>query len=830
MKLTRKLTRRFRLTAATLACAAVVTAALAATTTVNVSNGTVEAGAQPTTLNFPLSRSGDIGYEAVMMFQSSNGTAIAGTDYTAASGRLVLPAGITSASIPVTVAASALQGAAAKTFTLQLTPSAGLGDAATFNPLAAVPMGVLPNELVATDLDGDGDNDLVTAINGSGGQVTPSGQLAVSVNRSAQNATAPDFDPGFGLVFGQSSIRDIQAADLNADGKPDLIALGPNSNGAVGIFINTSTTANQPSFAGLAAITLNTNSSAMAVADFDGDGKRDLAITRSAVNKLSIFVNATADNSTSAVFSTTPDLDIGPSPQHVVTADFNGDGKPDLLTANVSTGNQMLTLLTNTTTAPGAPTFTITHRVTPANTNNRLVVSDFNLDDKPDFAVRADSASALYVYLNTTQGNTTSFADVVTLSAPGNDGVAAGDYNRDGRPDLAIARRIPDTNTGVLRFLRNRTPAGSNTAVFDAFDDANSVMIGTNPRLPVAADFNRDGVLDLAALNGQREDFSHSATLSVVINSSPDGLPTVTPASVTGTITYPAAPIPDTTPDAFSFTAQDNVARNTITASNSITVAGINAPAAISVTGGAYSIGCNPDGFANPPATISNGQSVCVRHASSAQFSTPTTTTLSIGGVSANFVSTTHAADTSADIPGSVNPGGLGGTIPDPESRTLSLALNSGTLVSPRRVPTPVATMPAGMSFPYGFIAFDITTTMNGSVIVTLTAPVGGPDPIGYVKCNAGVCSAYPGAVVVGRTVQITLTDGSVATGDSDATANGIIRDPGAIAVAPTAASGGGGGSMPALGLLGLLGVFWVRRSAQSKSPRASRDPLFQRG
>ena len=101
----------------------------------------------------------------------------------------------------------------------------------------------------------------------------------------------------------------------------------------------------------------------------------------------------------------------------------------------------------------------------------------------------------------------------------------------------------------------------------------------------------------------------------------------------------------DTTPNAFAFIDHSGAALATVRTSNAITVAGINSPAAISVTGGTYSIGCTTT-FTSVASTIANGQTVCVRHTSSASFGTATNTVLTIGGVSDTFTSTTVAADT----------------------------------------------------------------------------------------------------------------------------------------------------------------------------------------
>lgn len=105
----------------------------------------------------------------------------------------------------------------------------------------------------------------------------------------------------------------------------------------------------------------------------------------------------------------------------------------------------------------------------------------------------------------------------------------------------------------------------------------------------------------------------------------------------------------DTTPDAFTFTDQTNVALSTTITSNTITVSGINAAASISITGGNYSI--NGGAYTSSSGTVTNGQTVTVQHTSSASYSTATNTTLTIGGVSDTFTSTTLAlvSDTTPD-------------------------------------------------------------------------------------------------------------------------------------------------------------------------------------
>ena len=99
----------------------------------------------------------------------------------------------------------------------------------------------------------------------------------------------------------------------------------------------------------------------------------------------------------------------------------------------------------------------------------------------------------------------------------------------------------------------------------------------------------------------------------------------------------------DTTPDAFAFTSQSNVARGSTVTSNAVTLSGLAEPSLVSVSNGSYSIGCGAT-FTSDPGVIMNGQSVCVRHVASGGYGLSVTTTLTVGGVSGTFTSTTAGA------------------------------------------------------------------------------------------------------------------------------------------------------------------------------------------
>lgn len=117
--------------------------------------------------------------------------------------------------------------------------------------------------------------------------------------------------------------------------------------------------------------------------------------------------------------------------------------------------------------------------------------------------------------------------------------------------------------------------------------------------------------------------------------------------SVSTTITVDAR---DATPDAFGFMSRNDVARNAVIASEVVLLSGMTSPAAISVTGGEYSIGCADGGYTAAAGNIDPGETVCVRHTSSSAFGTDTVTTLTIGGVSGTFTSTTLMRDITPEV------------------------------------------------------------------------------------------------------------------------------------------------------------------------------------
>jgi hypothetical protein len=104
----------------------------------------------------------------------------------------------------------------------------------------------------------------------------------------------------------------------------------------------------------------------------------------------------------------------------------------------------------------------------------------------------------------------------------------------------------------------------------------------------------------------------------------------------------------DTTPNGFSFVAQNDVALGESVESASVTISGIDAAAAISVTGGEYAIGTGA--YTSAAGTITSGQAVKLRVTASGQFSAAVVASLTVGGVSGSFSATTLSLDDDPEV------------------------------------------------------------------------------------------------------------------------------------------------------------------------------------
>jgi hypothetical protein len=253
---------------------------------------------------------------------------------------------------------------------------------------------------------------------------------------------------------------------------------------------------NAVSFASATNFALGNNPFSVAVGDFNGDGKLDLAVANGddpsplpvIPGRVSILLGN--DDGT---FGDATNFAVGAVPTSVTVGDFNGDGKLDLAVANFGGNNVSVLLGTGTGSFEAAINVTI-------ETGARFVaVGDFNGDGKLDLAVAYsgdDSVSpvkppSLSILLGHGDGT---FAAPINPPPPLSDGdiptsLAVGDFNGDGKLDLAVA----NSGTNDVSIL-----LGAGTGSFGA---AATFTVGTGPVFVAADDFDGDGNLDLAVVN-----------------------------------------------------------------------------------------------------------------------------------------------------------------------------------------------------------------------------------------------------------------------------------------------------------------------------------------
>ena len=268
------------------------------------------------------------------------------------------------------------------------------------------------------------------------------------------------------LPTGQTPIG-LVAADFNADGTLDLAVVNRDDN-TVSILLA------KPDGTFAAQVTYATGLMPMAVvaADFNGDGKLDLAITDynctsycGGAGLISILLG-----NGDGTFQPAVSYQVGSQPSGIVAADLNGDGSVDLAVTNQN----------DTTTSilfgDGDGTFQNQMSLSLA---GPTATGDFNGDGKIDLIV--NTSEAVSVLLN--DGNSTFTRVDTPLPAHATPGIAVGDFNRDGKLDVVVQGLVLLGNGDGTFQTQLSTAPSANLGSVDCI---------------VAADFNHDGILDLA--------------------------------------------------------------------------------------------------------------------------------------------------------------------------------------------------------------------------------------------------------------------------------------------------------------------------------------------
>jgi sugar lactone lactonase YvrE len=265
------------------------------------------------------------------------------------------------------------------------------------------------------------------------------------------SAISSSFSSKIDLATGNGvSTKSMSTADFDGDGKPDLAVANDENQSlpnGVSVFKNNGTIGNI-SFLTKADYSTGSFSEFVTTGDIDGDGKPDMVVANYNSSSISLFRNTSTNGSIS--FAPKVDLITGSKSYRIAIGDLNADGKADLAvtcwTCNV------VSIFTNKSAVGeisfGAPTDYITGLY-----QSGAIISDLDGDTKPDLII-GNYTSSIFIFKNNSSTGIISFAPKVNYATGGNGpsdvattAIAIGDLNMDSKPDLAIANFTMNENS-----------------------------------------------------------------------------------------------------------------------------------------------------------------------------------------------------------------------------------------------------------------------------------------------------------------------------------------------------------------------------------------------
>jgi hypothetical protein len=377
----------------------------------------------------------------------------------------------------------------------------------TFSPLAGstVAVGAGPAAIGVGDFNGDGRAD-AAVVNGGGNSVT------ILLSNGSGGFTVAPGSPIASTGVGPFAIA---VSDFNGDGRADLAVSNVNTN-TVTIFLGNGT----GGFA-TSSVAIGGTPNGLVAADFNLDGKADLAVTRFGSASVLILLG----NGAGGFTATANPVATAANPWNLSVGDFNGDGKADLAVTSYS-GNTVTVVLGdgagNFTAAPGSP---VTTDFGPVS----IAVADLNGDGRQDLAVANLVGPNISILLGNGSGGFTSAGPAIATNS-GPRTIVALDYDGDGKTDLAVTNSVANT----LTILKGNGSGGFTAAI------GSPIATAASPTDLVRGDFNGDGRVDLLYA---------SSTAN-----------TVTLITGTGNAPFPVSGTPVTTsnsPQTFTITARD---------------------------------------------------------------------------------------------------------------------------------------------------------------------------------------------------------------------------------------------------------------------------------
>jgi hypothetical protein len=345
-----------------------------------------------------------------------------------------------------------------------------------FGTFVNYPVGSKPNSICSNDFNGDGKIDLAISNNNSN-------DLSVIYGLGSGNFTAP---VNYTVGINPTSIA---SADFNGDSIYDLVITNNGSNNlviligsAVGTFSITYSYTLPPT----------SNPSDLKVADFNGDGRPDIAVTLSYSSKVAVLNNSTFGGFTYSGFYA-----VGYGPNSLDVGDFNNDGKLDISTANSNVGE--ISVLIGVSSHSFLPVVNYLTEVVPYD----IKTFDSNNDGNLDLLVTNYNTNHVSIVLGDGSGifaspfNYPIGPDGASSGYPGaHQSIAIVDINNDSKLDLIVPSYLTSSYASVFLGLGQGTFSTSTSYPIGSFS-----FPGDYPVSICSADFNGDGMLDIATAN-----------------------------------------------------------------------------------------------------------------------------------------------------------------------------------------------------------------------------------------------------------------------------------------------------------------------------------------
>lgn len=307
----------------------------------------------------------------------------------------------------------------------------------------------------------------------------------------------------------------IALSDFDGDGKIDVATANNHSNAglaSVSILRNTSS-AGTISFAPKQDIVTGGVTYCIASADIDGDGKYDIISGSIASSNISVFRNTSTIGNIS--FAPKIDFAVTGAPYDIAAGDIDGDGKTDVAIVDNGITFQGMSVFRNTGSI-GAISFAPKVDFTTLLSPKSIVCTDMDDDGKADIGFTNENSNSFSIYRNTSSSGAVSFASRIDYPCgSGNQpySIASGDIDNDAKTDLIVV--INNSSGGGAQLFRNTGSIGTISYTFNT-----SILSGSSSNTCYHAgvnDINGDGKIDISltvagSSSGQSQVYQNNTT------------------------------------------------------------------------------------------------------------------------------------------------------------------------------------------------------------------------------------------------------------------------------------------------------------------------------